>query len=115
MVRMPAPSTTTTSTTTTEVPKIRFNNKAPYSKNKYYVYHPRDLFIEDNNIDSFNEIETYENDVGYDQFWQGNQAMKYTSGAMKTVPNGQQTGLLISSLLLCIWVKFLVDWKKREP
>ena len=72
MVRMPAPSTTTTSTTTTEVPKIRINNKAPYSKNKYYVYHPRDLFIEDNNIDSFNEIETYENDVGYDQFWQGN-------------------------------------------
>ena len=113
MVRMPTPSTTTTtSTTTTKVPKIRFNNKAPYSKNKYYVYHPRDLFIEDNSIESFNEIETYENDVGYDQFWQGDgkQAMKYTSGAMNTVPsNGQQTGLLLTSLLLCIWVKFLVD------
>ena len=113
MVRMPTPSTTTTtSTTTTKVPKIRFNNKAPYSKNKYYVYHPRDLFIEDNSIESFNEIETYENDVGYDQFWQGDgkQAMKYTSGAMKTVPsNGQQTCLLLTSLLLCIWVKFLVD------
>ena len=101
---------TTTTTTTTEAPKIRFNSKAPYSRNKYYVYHPRDLFVEDNSIDSFNEIndiETYPIVNGGKQrsSWKHREALRYTSGGMNV--NGT-SHLVLWTSLLCVLAKTLV-------
>ena len=85
---------------TTEEPRRRFqlNPKAPYSRSKYYMYHPRDLF-EDNTIESINEIDTYSsNDI-----WRKNEALRYTSGGQTVL--GHQ---VVTMLLVCIGVKFLV-------